>query len=609
VISSPSRTALREVFGHQDFRPGQAEVVEAQLAGRDVLAVAPTGSGKSISYWVPAIVAGGLTLVVSPLIALMKDQVDRLRSLGVGAAFINSTQDRGEQVVNLRAAAGGQLRLLYVAPERFARPGFLDRIAELRVARFVVDEAHCISSWGHDFRPEYRQLNRALAACGRPPVAGFTATATPRVRSDVAESLGMKDPFVVVTGFNRPNLRLSALRCRGEAGKREALLARLRPGHGRTLVYTGTVAAAEELAQLLAGRGARAAAYHGRLPDEERRRVHDGFTGRGIDVVVATSAFGMGVDLPDIRQVFHCHAPGSLEAYYQEAGRAGRDGEPAECLLLWSPADRDLQSFFIEQAFPDGDSELKQNAYARLGQMLSYAQHRGCRHARITDYFGQEGEPRRCQACDNCLDLDRPPEEEVPMAQLRLALAAAARFNGRVGAANLAAVLGGKQTSWVRRQPWVLELSHFGALAWPEERLRLLISEMLEAGLMRQTPGEYPVLQLTALGTRAARGQVDLSLSLPAAAAATAAARRGPALAEGAPPPHPALLERLKRWRLERAREDGVPPYVVFHDRTLLEIAGRAPETLEALGEVPGVGPAKLDRYGSAVLELVKELR
>jgi ATP-dependent DNA helicase RecQ len=599
---------LREVFGHQDFRAGQAEVVEAQLAGRDVLAVAPTGSGKSISYWVPAIVAGGLTLVVSPLIALMKDQVDRLRSLGVAAAFINSTQDRSQQVASLGAAASGDLRLLYVAPERFARPGFLDRIGELKVARFVVDEAHCISSWGHDFRPEYRQLNRALAACGRPPVAGFTATATPRVRTDVAQSLGMKAPFVVVTGFNRPNLRLSALRCRGEAGKREALLARIRPGHGRTLVYTGTVAAAEELAQLLAGRGARAAAYHGRLPDEERRRVHDGFTGGGIDVVVATSAFGMGVDLPNIRQVFHCHAPGSLEAYYQEAGRAGRDGEPAECLLLWSPADRDLQSFFIEQAFPDGDSELKQNAYARLGQMLSYAQHRGCRHARITDYFGQEGEPRRCQACDNCLDLGRPPEEGVPMSQLRLALAAAARFNGRVGAANLAAVLAGKQTSWVRRQPWVLELSHFGALPWPEERLRLLISEMVEAGLMRQTPGEYPVLQLTAFGARAARGQVDLSLSLPAVAAA-ATARRSPALVDGAPPPRPALLESLKRWRLERAREDGVPPYVVFHDRTLLEIAGRAPDTLEALGGVPGVGPAKLDRYGSRVLELVKELR
>jgi ATP-dependent DNA helicase RecQ len=604
VSSSTPESALREVFGHQEFRPGQREVVEAQLAGRDVLAVAPTGSGKSISYWVPAIIGGGLTLVVSPLIALMKDQVDRLRSLGVGAGFINSTQDRAEQVAALRAAASGQLRLLYVAPERFARAGFLDRVAELGITRFVVDEAHCISSWGHDFRPDYRQLDRALNACGRPPVAGFTATATPRVRADVAQSLGMRDPLVVVTGFNRPNLTLAAQRCRGEAGKREALLARLRPGDGRTLVYTGTVVAAEELAALLAGRGARAAAYHGRLPDEERRRVQEGFATGQIDVVVATSAFGMGVDFPDIRQVFHCHAPGSLEAYYQEAGRAGRDGEPAECVLLWSPADRDLQSFFVEQAYPEGDSELKQNAYARLGQMLSYAQYRGCRHARITDYFGEEGAPRRCHACDNCLDLDRPPEEEVPPQQLRLALAAAARFNGRVGAANLAAILSGKPTSWVRRQPWVLELSHFGALPWPEERLRLLLSEMVEVGLMRQTPGEYPVLQLTAMGAKAARGQLDVSLSLPAAVV-----RRVPASANGASVANPALLERLKSWRLETARENGVPPYVVFHDRTLLEIAGQAPDSLQALSRVPGVGPAKLDRYGSQLLELVKELR
>jgi ATP-dependent DNA helicase RecQ len=603
-VSTSSRQVLEEVFGHREFRPGQEEVMEAQLAGRDVLSVAPTGSGKSISYWVPAVVAGGLTLVISPLIALMKDQVDRLRSLGVQAAFVNSSQDRTEQVASLRAAADGRLRLLYVAPERFSRAGFLDRLGELRVSRFVVDEAHCISSWGHDFRPEYRQLDRALAACGRPPVAGFTATATPRVRADVARNLGMRDPLVLVTGFNRPNLRLSALRCRGDGGKREALLAHLRPGSGRALVYTGTVAAAEEIAQLLAGRGTRAAAYHGRLGDEERRRVQEAFTRSELQVVVATSAFGMGVDLPDIRQVVHCHAPGSLEAYYQEAGRAGRDGQPAECLLLWSPADRDLQSFFIEQSSPGADSEPKQNAYARLAQMLSYAQLRSCRHARIGDYFGEQGVPRRCQACDNCLAVDRPPEEEVPIADLKAALAAAARFSGRMGAANLAAVLGGRQTTWTRRQPWVSELAHFGALPWPEERLRLLVAEMLEAGLLRQSSGEYPVLELTGLGARAMRGQVDASISLPAARP------RAVSPAPGLPPrANTALLERLKRWRLEVARTEAVPAYVVFHDRVLMEISERVPTSLDALAEVPGVGPAKLDRYGPAVLELVQEQR
>src|SRR5437660_5040681 len=246
---------LRQVFRLEGFRPGKAPVVEAQLQGRDVLAVAPTGSGKSISYWVPAVLSDGLTLVVSPLIALMKDQVDRLRAAGVDATFITSTQERSEQVAGLQAAADGRLRLLYVAPERFSRPGFLDRLAELRIARFVVDEAHCISSWGHDFRPEYRQLNRALAACGRPPVAAFTATATPRVREDVVRSIGMRDPFVLVTGFNRSNLRLVAHRCRGDGGKREALVAMLDPGAGRALVYTGTVAAADDTGELLRRRG------------------------------------------------------------------------------------------------------------------------------------------------------------------------------------------------------------------------------------------------------------------------------------------------------------------------------------------------------------------
>jgi ATP-dependent DNA helicase RecQ len=648
--------------------------VAATEARSDVLFVAPTGSGKSIAYWVPGIVNGGLTIVVSPLISLMVDQVGRLNDLGVPAACLHSQVSAAVRAEALGAAAGGGLRFLYLAHERIGAPGFLESLGRLSVDRFVVDEAHCISSWGHDFRPDYRRLGDAIAACGRPPVGAFTATATPRVREDIAASLGLRAPVERVTGFVRDNLVMSVVRCRGVAEKRAALLGLIRPGGGRALVYCGSRRTTDSITALLAGKGMSVAAYHGAVDGDERQRVHERFSAGTLQTIVATSAFGMGVDFPDIRHVIHHDFPGSVEEYYQQAGRAGRDGERAECTLLYSAADRQLQEFFIEQAYPERDlvrsvyrellregsdsiddweargvgatearaaldllrrtdviqpdgsirrltgapvdfeeqALLKANAYARVNQVMEYASSRGCRHARIADYFGEEGVARTCEACDNCRDHDRTPLAVVDPGLVAAALACVARFEGHLGGLRIASILRGTSDAWTASRPWVTDLPWFGALrAWEMDRIRDLLERLVELGCVSRGHGEKPTLGITSRGRAVLSGEaeveVDLAATRPRGSGRSSKPAAGSAPIGEMDPEAAARFDALRRWRLEVARRDEVPPYVVFHDRTLAEIARRAPSSASMLATIAGVGPAKLDRYGESVLSVLRD--
>jgi ATP-dependent DNA helicase RecQ len=623
-IAAPDLEAGLRRLGHADFRPGQREAIETLLRERRLLLVAPTGGGKSLVYQLPATLLPGTAVVVSPLISLMHDQVAALEARGVRATFLASTLEPGEVRARMSAAARGEFDLVYAAPERVVAGGFRSLLRDLDCSLLAIDEAHCISEWGHDFRPEYMALGPLVEELAGVRVLACTATATPVVRDEILERLGLGAATPqIVRGFARPSL---ALRVREVGGAREreraidALLSEAlsRPDHpaGAAIVYAPTRRATEAEAERLARAGWGVAAYHAGLDAGVRDDVSRRFAARTLDVVVATNAFGMGIDRADVRAVAHLAPPGSLEAYYQEVGRAGRDGADAVGLLLVSPGDLAQRRALLERDAESPDSELVRHKWNLFLELMRWAEGGSCRHDAILRYFGDEEEALAgCGRCDVCLRLggEDPTDDETATLVVRKALSAVARIHGRFGLGAAAKLLRGEADprlagAGLDRSPT------FGVLAQhPEEWLLRLLRRCVSAGWVDLSGGERPVASLSEAGGAVMRAERPARLLLPSTgrAAPTAPAGRRRSERERAAPDEldasgRALFEALRRHRLEVARAEGVPPYVVASDRTLREIAGLRPSSPFELEQAHGIGPAKLERYGAGLLEVVR---
>jgi ATP-dependent DNA helicase RecQ len=602
---------LQRYWGFETLRPLQGSAIRAVLERRDSVVVLPTGGGKSLCFQVPALIGDdpGVALVVSPLIALMKDQVDGLVASGVPAARLDSTMSSDQRQATFNGLRDGRFKLLYVSPERLMGDGgasFQATVARRGVRYVAIDEAHCISHWGHDFRPEYRQLGALRAAWPQVSMHAFTATATTRVREDIVRQLGLRDALVLVGSFDRPNL---IYRVRPRLSREQQLDAVMAAHRGEAgIIYCISRKDVDQTAASLAAAGHKAVAYHAGLSDDERSRNQDAFIDERADVVVATVAFGMGVDRSDVRFVVHAGAPKSLEHYQQEAGRAGRDGLAAECLLLYSSAD-----FLKWKRIMELSGELSDADVAHLRQMERYASAFQCRHKTLVEHFGQTYEGGDCGACDVCLGEIERVEDPLILAQ-KIG-SCVARVKQRFGLVHVAAVLEGKSTPQIAQNGHDA-LSTFGLLKdLTAAEIKGYIEQLVARGFLQRTPGDYPVLELTATGVAMLKGQVaaeDIVLCRQPKASARSKSRAGRGDAamgrvereswEGV---DRELFDALRALRLEIARGRGVPPYVVFHDSTLREMARLKPGSLPALLHVPGVGARKAEDFGQQFLDAI----
>jgi len=599
-----AQSVLKQYFGYDTFRPGQGEVVARLLRGEDVLSVMPTGAGKSICYQVPALCMPGITLVVSPLISLMQDQVRGLIQAGVPAAYLNSSLTERQFALALRNARMGKYKIIYVAPERLETASFLSFAAQSPISMVAVDEAHCVSQWGQDFRPSYLAIPDFVSRLPRRPVVGaFTATATPEVREDIALRLALREPFTLVSGFDRPNLYWE-VQC--PKSKREALLQFLLRRRGESgIVYCATRKKVEEVCAFLQTSGFEALRYHAGLEPEERRENQARFVqGEGL-VMVATNAFGMGIDKPDVRYVIHYNMPKDLESYYQEAGRAGRDGDPAHCLLLFGWGDIRTNQYLIELPGDENEDEEArarriEGDKARLKQMTAYCQTSRCLRRAILGYFGE----RTREDCGNCGSCKGGFREEDVSADARRVLSCVQESGQRFGVGTVSNILRGVYDE--RTERWHLSgLDSFGALMGrSREEVVSLIRMLVEEGLLVQSPGEYPTLALGKGARTVLRRERTVTRRVRAVEGKPAPAAP-PVMGEGSEE----LYTRLQQLRTRLAQRAGVPAYVIFSNQTLREMCLRLPRDEGELLQVSGVGSQKLKRFGKEFLALLNEWR
>lgn len=576
-------TLLKEKFGYDAFRPGQTAIIDQILHHQNVLGIMPTGGGKSVCYQLPALVLEGLTLVISPLISLMKDQVDALNDMGIPAAFINSTLSVPEMNERLRLAVDGKIKLLYVAPERLESYEFQQLLRHVPIELLAVDEAHCISQWGHDFRPSYLKLAETIQQFDqRPVVVALTATATPQVAEDILQRLQIPPENKVMTGFARENLAFQVIK----EQKDTYLLEYLRVNREQAgIIYASTRKEVERLYYLLKSKKIAVGKYHGGMNEQERSQNQEDFLFDRIQVMVATNAFGMGINKSNVRFVIHAQVPGNLESYYQEAGRAGRDGLPSEAILLFAPHDLQIQQFFIDQS--EMAIDYKQNEYLKLREMSQYAHSQICLQRYILRYFGEDGPD--CGRCSNCLD-----EREVTdiTIEAQKVLSCVKRMGERFGKSLVGKVLTGSKDQKISQ--WHFErLPTYGLMKdWSQKEVVQLIDYLTAAGFLTPTEGQFPMLKVSATGVEVLLGKQKVTRKQTTVKTIVE---------------NTELFEQLRRLRTELAQAQNLPPYVIFSDKTLQELAEKQPQTTLDFLQIKGVGQNKLEKYGTAFLEILKD--